>query len=71
MQLGDEISNGTFKVNVKAFSHLLVLMLISYNSLAVSSPAVSAALDRARCAPSREQRSTECPASGNWQLSCL
>ena len=31
MQLGDENSNGTFKVNVKTFSYILVLMLISHN----------------------------------------
>ena len=31
MQLGDENSNGTFKVNVKTFSYILVFMLISHN----------------------------------------
>ena len=32
MQLGDENSNGTlYKVNVKTFSHILILMLISHN----------------------------------------
>ena len=31
MQLGDENFNGTFRVNVKAFSYILVLMLISQN----------------------------------------
>ena len=31
MQLGDENSNGTFYVNVKTFSYILILMLISHN----------------------------------------
>ena len=31
MQLGDENSNGTFQVNVKTFSYILVLVLISHN----------------------------------------
>ena len=31
MQLGDENSNGTFKVNVKTLSYILVLILISHN----------------------------------------
>ena len=31
MQLWDENSNGTFQVNVKTFSFILVLMLISHN----------------------------------------
>ena len=31
MQLGDKNSNGTFLVNVKTFSYILVLMLISHN----------------------------------------
>ena len=31
MQLGDENSNGTFYVNVKMFSYILILMLISHN----------------------------------------
>ena len=31
MQFGDESSNGTFQVNVKKFSYILVLMLISHN----------------------------------------
>ena len=31
MQLGDENSNKTFSVNVKTFSYILVLMLISHN----------------------------------------
>ena len=31
MQLGYENSNGTLKVNVKTFSYILVLMLISHN----------------------------------------
>ena len=31
MQLGDKISNGTSKVNVKIFSYILMVMLISHN----------------------------------------
>ena len=31
MQLVDETSNGTFQVNVKTFSYILILMLISDN----------------------------------------
>ena len=31
MQIGDENSNGTFQVNVKTFSYILVLMLISHD----------------------------------------
>ena len=31
MQFRDENSNGTFKVNVKTFSYILVLMLTSHN----------------------------------------
>ena len=31
MQLGDENSNGTSKANVRTFSYILVMMLISHN----------------------------------------
>ena len=31
IQLGDENSNGTFQVNVKTFSYIFILMLISHN----------------------------------------